>query len=279
MSEPPSRSRPDDLFGPGSPIRVIGHRGAAAFAPENTLPSFRHAVEVGADAVELDLRCSRDGHLVVFHDDTLERTTDGTGEVEARTLEELRELDAGHGFTPDAGRSHPYRGRGVRIPTLPEVLAAIGDRPVVAEIKSRRSGEAMGEWLRSSGERDRILVGGFSRADVEPAGRHARWRCAYQDELRAYVLLGKVGLGRFFAPAVDAAMVPERRGVIRIVSRRFVRRAHADGLGVFVWTVNRPADMRRLLDWGVDGLVSDVPGRARRVVDERIGLGVGAMVA
>lgn len=260
----------DDLFGPDSPIRVIGHRGAAAVAPENTLPSFTHAVEVGADAVELDLHVSADGHLVVIHDPTLERITDGRGAVEALTLSELREVDAGHAFTPDRGATFPFRGQGVRIPTLEEVLETIGDLPVVAEIKSAGAGRAMGEWLRKHPARERILVGGFRREEVDPAGRHARWRCAYQDELRSYVLLGKVGLGRFVVPGgVDAAMVPERRGAIRIVTRAFVRRAHADGLGVFVWTVNRPADIRRLFDWGVDGLVSDAPGRVRRVLDER----------
>ncbi len=260
----------DDLFGPGSRIRVIGHRGAAAVAPENTLPSFAHAVEVGADAVELDLHRSSDGHLMVIHDPQLERTTDGRGDVEARSLAELRTFDAGYAFTPDRGATHPFRGQDVRIPTLEEVFETIGDLPVVAEIKSAAAGEAMGIWLRTHPERERILVGGFRREEVEPAGRHARWRCAYQDELRGYVVLGKLGLGHRAVPqGVDAAMVPERRGAIRIVSRAFVRRAHADGLGVFVWTVNRPADIRRLFDWGVDGLVSDVPGRVRRVVDER----------
>jgi len=260
----------DDLFGPGSPIRVIGHRGAAAVAPENTLPSFAHAVEVGADAVELDLHASADGRLVVIHDPTLERTTDGRGAVESRTLEELRELDAGYGFTPDRGASFPFRGQGVRIPTLEEVLETIGALPVVAEIKSAGAGRAMGDWLQTHPARERILVGGFKREEVGPAGRHARWRCAYQDELRSYVLLGKCGLGRFAVPRdVDAAMVPERRGAVRIITPAFVRRAHADGLGVFVWTVNRPARIRRLFDWGVDGLVSDVPGRVRRVLDER----------
>ena len=261
---------PDDLFGPGSPIRVIGHRGAAAFAPENTLPSFAHAVEVGADAVELDLHVSADGHLVVIHDPTLERTSDGRGAVETRTLAELREHDAGYAFTPDRGATFPFRGQGVRIPTLDEVLETIGDLPVVGEIKSAAAGRAMGEWLQRSPDRERILVGGFKRAEVDPAGRHARWRCAYQDELRSYVLLGKCGLGRYAVPrGVDAVMVPERRGTVRIITPAFVRRAHADGLGVFVWTVNRPADIRRLFDWGVDGLVSDAPGRVRRVLDER----------
>ena len=269
MPEPRASRLSDDLFAPGSRLRVIGHRGAAAVAPENTLPSFEHAVRVGADAVELDLHRSADGHLVVIHDPTLPRTTDGTGPVETRTLEELRTFDAGYHFTTDRGRTFPFRGRGVRIPTLEEVLEVLGDRPVVAEIKSEAAGHALGEWLRRSEERDRILVGGFERAEVELAGRHARWRSAYQDELRPYVLLGKVGLGRAFAPTgCAAAMVPERHGAIRIVTPRFVRRARADGLGVFVWTVNAPADVRRLLAWGVDGLVSDVPGRVRRILDE-----------
>jgi len=261
----------DGLFGPGSPLRVIGHRGAAAYAPENTLPSFEHAVEVGADAVEFDLHCTADGQLVVIHDPTLERTTDGAGPVEDRTLEELRRVDAGFGFTPDGGTTHPFRGRGIRVPTLEEVLETIGDLPVVAEIKSRKAGAAMGAWLQRSADRERIIVGGFAREEVEPARRHARWGCAYTDELRNYVLAGKIGLGGLFAPTgVNAAMVPEKRGPLRVVTRRFVRRAHRDGIGVFVWTVNRPEDMRRLFDWGVDGLVSDAPGRVRRVVDERL---------
>lgn len=274
--QPPPRVYPDDLFGPGSPIRVIGHRGAAAYAPENTLPSFQHAVDVGADGVELDLHRSADGELMVIHDPTLDRTTDGSGPVEERTREELQEFDAGYGFTPDRGATHPFRGQGIRIPTLQEVLDAVGDLPVVAEIKSLPAGEAMGEWLQTSGDRERILVGGFNREEVNPAGRHARWRCAYQDELRSFVLSGKMGLGALFAPkAVDAAMVPEKHGVFRVVSRRWVRQAHRHGIGVFVWTVNDPDDVRRLLDWGVDGLVSDAPGRVRRVLDERAARGDG----
>lgn len=268
-SSAPSRF-PEDLFGPGSPVAVIGHRGAAGIAPENTLPSFRHALRADVDAVEFDLQCTRCGRLVVLHDETLERTTDGTGRVEETDLEALRKLDAGHRFSPDGGRSFPFRGRGIRVPTLEEVLAEVPDLPVIAEIKSARAGRALAAWLAESPDAHRILVGGFSREHVEPAGRVARWRCAYTEELRAYVLLGKVGLGRLARPRVDAAMVPERKGAIRVVTRRFVRRAHADGLGVFVWTVNRPDDMRRLFDRGVDGLVSDVPARVRRIVDERV---------
>lgn len=263
------RDPPAGLFGPGSPLRVIGHRGAAGVAPENTVPSFERAVRAGADAVELDLHGTRDGHLVVIHDPEADRTTDGTGPVEEMSLSDLRALDAGYRFTTDRGKTFPFRGRGVRIPTLEEALDAVAPLPVVAEIKSARAGRALADRLPGSAARDRLLVGGFSRREVEPAGAAARWRCAYTEELRPYVLLGKLGLAGLAVPRVDAAMVPERRGWMRVVTPRFVRRCHRDGIGVFVWTVNRAPDMRRLLDWGVDGLLSDFPGRVRRVVDER----------
>lgn len=230
---------------------------------------------MGADAVEIDLHATADGRLVALHDDAVDRTTDGSGPAEAMTLSRLRSLDAGHAFTPDRGRSFPFRDAGVRIPTLEEALEEASPLPVVAEVKTRRSAELLARALdEGTVDGSRLLVGGFDRDSVRVAAAGARWRCAAEEELRPYVLLGKLGLGGLpwtRAPAADAAMVPERRALIRIVTRRFVRRAHADGLSVFVWTVNRAGDMRRLLGLGVDGLISDFPGRARRLVDERGG--------
>lgn len=266
------------MFGPGSPLQVIGHRGAAAVAPENTLPSFRHAVEVGADAVELDLHLSRCGTLVVIHDPTVDRTTDGRGAVAELSLDALRGLDAGYRFTAD-GESFPFRGRGSRIPTLEEVLEETAGLPVVAEVKSVAAGLALAAFLRDSPASERILVGGFSLEAVRPAREAARWSCAYTSELRPYVLLGKAGLGGLAVPEVDAAMVPERWRGVRVVTRRFIARAHRDGLGVFVWTVNRPDRARRLFDWGVDGLVTDAPARIRRLLAEREANAAGLVVA
>lgn len=263
----------DDAFGPGGEITVIGHRGAAAAAPENTLPSLAHAADVGVDAVEVDLHATADDRLVLLHDPTVDRTTDGSGPVEGMALSELRELDAGHGFTPDRGRSHPFRGRGVRIPTLREALEATDDLPVVLEAKTAAAGRLLVERLDGSDAGRRLMAAGPGLAAAgltEEAGRRARWRCASKAELRPYVLLGKVGLGAPFAPDVDALLVPERYRITKVVTRRLVRQAHRDGLGVHVWTVNRPDRMRRLLDLGVDGLVSDVPGRVRRILDERV---------
>jgi glycerophosphoryl diester phosphodiesterase len=263
-------------FGPGSDMRVIGHRGAAGVAPENTLPSLRHAARAGAHAVEFDLQCTSDGRLVVLHDPTLHRTTDGSGRIDELTLEEAQRLDAGYRFTPDGGQTFPYRGKGVRIPSVEEAFEEIGDLPAVVEIKSQRAAERMREWLARSGAARQILVGSFSRRSILAIGERAERRCASEDELRPYVLTGKLGLSRWWVPEAIAVMVPERFRGVRIVTRRFVRRAHDDGLGVIVRTVNPPDAMRRLWDWGVDGLISDDPGRALRVLQERMASGLEA---
>lgn len=225
--------------------------------------------------MEFDLQCTSDGHLVLLHDSTVDRTTDGSGRIDDMRLTEVQRLDAGYRFTANGDGEFPFRGLGVRIPTLTEALAEIGDDlPVVMEIKSQRAGERLPDWLSAHDVAARTLVGSFSRRALAPAAPHASWRCASEEELRPYVLLGKLGLAGASAPDADALMVPERFRGLRIVTPRFVRRAHRDGFGVFVWTVNRPDSMRRLWDWGVDGLISNEPGRALRILRERIAAGV-----
>jgi glycerophosphoryl diester phosphodiesterase len=257
------------MFGISERTLVIGHRGGAGAAPENTLESIRHGVEAGADAIEFDIHATADDHLVLFHDDTLERTTDGAGAVEEMTLEQLQRLDAGHGFTPDFGRSYSFRGRGIRIPTLDEAVEACGDLPVICEIKTARAGRLLADWLPGNPARERMIVGGFDLAQVRPAAAVARWRCASRRDLTPMVLLGKLGIRAHLPDDVAAAMVPIRKGAIRIVTRDFIRRCHDTGAGIHVWTVNHPDEMRRLLALGVDGLISDYPAIARRIVEEQ----------
>jgi glycerophosphoryl diester phosphodiesterase len=256
-------------FEPGGNIRIIGHRGAAGAAPENTLEAVRHGMEIGSDAIEVDVHVSACGKLVVIHDSTLERTTNGTGRVEALSFEQLRDLDAGYRFTPDRENTWPFRDRGVVIPTLDEVMEETANVPVIIEIKSLAAGRGLGDWLAARSDRERILIGGFSRAAVAPAARHALHRCATEEDLRSYVLLGKLGFNRRLPGGVEATMVPVRHRHVRVVTRSFVRRTRAQGCGVFVWTVNRPEEIRRLFDLGVDGIISDFPAIVRRVVEER----------
>jgi glycerophosphoryl diester phosphodiesterase len=148
-------------------------------------------------------------------------------------------------------------------------MDAIEDLPAILEVKSAAAGRRLAEWLPGRPEFERIIVGGFDADEVGPAGAAARWRCAYQTDLLGFVLWGKLGVNRRLPDDLTAAMVPVRKGAVRIVTRGFVRRMHSQGKGVFVWTVNRPDEMRRLLDIGVDGLISDYPAVLRRVVEER----------
>lgn len=250
-------------------------------APENTVVAMDHGIEAGSDALEVDVHVTTDGHLVTIHDDTVDRTTDGTGPVEAMSLAQLRELDAGYRFTPDMGRTFPFRGRGIRIPTLDEVVGAGGELPMIIEVKSPDAGRALGDWLRDRrtggpDDLERFIVGGFDRAAVAPAAAAADWQCATRRDLVPFVLLGKLGIRAPLRREIDAVMLPIRKGPLRLVTRRFVRQAHARNLGVFVWTVNRPDVMRWLLALGVDGLISDVPARVRRVLAERIAAGESA---
>jgi len=271
------------MFGSGSGIRVIGHRGAAGVAPENTLAAIEHGLLAGSDALEVDVHVTADGHLVVIHDDTVDRTTEGSGPVETMTLAETQRLDAGYCFTPDGGRTYPFRNTGVRVPTLDAAVAAAGDLPMIIEVKSPGAGQALGDWLGTRrrgapsgpGDLERFIVGGFERDAVAPAAAEARWQCATRRDLVPFILAGKVGLRWPMRREIDAIMLPIRKGPLRLVTRRFVRRAHDGGLGVFVWTVNRPEVMRALFELGVDGLISDVPARVRRVLDERRAHGAG----
>jgi glycerophosphoryl diester phosphodiesterase len=261
------------MFSATNSTLVIGHRGGAGAAPENTVAAIQHGITAGADAIEFDIHATLDDRIVVIHDDTLERTTDGTGTVEELTLDELRRFDAGFNFTSDFGRSFPFRGTGIRIPTLEEAVEACDDRPIVCEVKTPRAGQLLAAWLPGKPVRDRMIVGGFEIEAVRPAASVARWRCASRRDLTPFVLLGKLGIPGRLTPDVAAAMVPVRKGLVRVVTRGFVRRCHDAGVGVHVWTVNRPDEMRLLLGLGVDGLISDFPAIARRIVEERMAHG------
>ena len=237
---------------------VIAHRGASAHAPENTLPAFELAVRQGADAFELDVRLTRDGAPVVVHDATLERTTNLTGPVRARTLAELRMADAGHWYTPDGGRTMPCRGQGVRIPTLAEVLWAFPAMPVLIEVKEPDVQHAVHRVLVDEGACERCVVASEDDAALTlfregpvPCGASAREIA----ELYRAVLFRR----RLPQPRYRLLSVPVRHRGLPVPTRRFVAAARRLGCPVHVWTVNDPATARRLWARGVAGVVSNEP--------------------
>jgi glycerophosphoryl diester phosphodiesterase len=252
----------------------FAHRGGSALAPENTLAAFEKGLAFGADALELDAHVTRDGEIVVIHDATVNRTTDGTGLVSAYTLDELRALDAGFRFTADAGRSYPYRGTGVSIPTLAEVLDRFPSTRINIEMKiSTAASEArLWELIQAHGAADRVLVGSFLLPPIARFRRLTDGRvatCGSMPEIRAFVLAAYARATRWLRPAYDVLQVPEMWRGIPIVSRTTVAAAHALGLPVHVWTVDTRADMERLLTLGVDGLMSDRPDMLAAVLAAR----------
>jgi glycerophosphoryl diester phosphodiesterase len=147
---------------------VIGHRGNRAHSPENTLESLREAIALGVDAVEFDVRVTLDGVLVVFHDPTIERTTDGRGAVAEMSLSKIKSFDAGANFTRDSGRTFPWRDRGVTVPTFDEVVDTVRDVPMIIELKSSATTELIRTAVARHGITTRVVVAGFDSKAVHP---------------------------------------------------------------------------------------------------------------
>jgi glycerophosphoryl diester phosphodiesterase len=252
----------------------LAHRGASALAQENTIDAFRLAVEAGAGGLELDVHMTHDRQIVVIHDATVDRTTNGSGAVSEITLDELRGFDAGHNFSPDGGPTRPYRGRGVRVPTFGEVLEEFPGVPVNIEIKAGTPGieEMVLGVLREADALGRALVVSTPHAIVKRfrkvSGGHvstgaSRW------EIGVFYFASRLLLGRLIRPAYDALQVPPRHRGIPVVTPRFIRAAHARGVRVDAWTINQADEMRRLLDLGVDVIMTDRPGTLAEVLQRR----------
>jgi glycerophosphoryl diester phosphodiesterase len=239
---------------------VIGHRGNRAFAPENTLESFVEAVALGADALEFDLRVSRDGQLVVFHDATLERTTDGQGPVEQHTLAELGRLDAGAHFTRDGGCSFPWRGRGVTVSSFDEIIDALPRTlPCIIELKTPAATEPLRRAILRHGIAQRIIVAGFDPQSTRPLRDAGFALGASTPDVVA--LLPAALLHRRAAPRfVQALCIPQRWHGLPVPIGAFARVLRGSGTVIHVWTVNDPAQAAMLWAVGVQGIISDDPG-------------------
>lgn len=240
------------------PVWVVAHRGASGHAPENTLAAFRKAVELGARFIETDLQISRDARIVAIHDTTLDRTTSGHGQVHVKTLEEIRALDAGAWF----GSRAPVSYVGERVPVLDEILAFSQEHDInfYLEIKSDAAwGVEHGvvAAVRNSLAFARVVVLSFDPATLDSVYRldetvMTGFLCEHPsgDLVDRAVRLG----ARQLAPRGD------------LVTPALVKKAHESGLQVVAWTINEPEQMRRLIDAGVDGIMTDYPDRLVSVI-------------
>ncbi len=236
---------------------IFGHRGACAHAPENTIASFELALAQGADAIELDAKLSADGHVVVHHDPTVDRTTNGKGKVKDLTLTELKNLDAGSFF------SEKFRGE--KIPTLEEVFEAVGKRTFInvelTNYKTPRDQlvEAVCMLVKKHQMQKRVIFSSFFASNLTKA------RSYLPDVPRGLLALDGI-LGAWarsfgFVFGKYQALHP----YLTDMTQQEVARVHRLNRRVHVWTVNREEDMRRLFSWGADGIFTDDPRLALQV--------------
>jgi glycerophosphoryl diester phosphodiesterase len=261
-------------FFSGDRPRIIGHRGAAGVAPENTLPSFRRAFDDEAGIIELDVWGSKDGQVVIIHDATLQRTTNGRGPVRQLTVKEMKAFDAGYWFTPNGGISYPFRGQKIEIPTLEEFFSAFPTVKAIVEIKQARPPIVKNviETVMRFGREDQILLATEDdqimrviRAEVGKGGSPIATGFAY-GEVAALLGWIKSGKGDAYLPPGQALQIPCEYGGMTLVSGETVEAAHAIGIEMFVWTVNDMDEMARLLALGVHGIITDYPARLRGLI-------------
>jgi len=236
---------------------VIGHRGNPAHAPENTLESFAQAVSLGVDALELDVRLTRDRAPVVIHDPTLARTTNRSAAVADLMLDEIRRADAGAWFSPDSGASFPYRGRGLTVPTFAEVLAAFPRMPLLIEVKVPEAALPIGAAIAGANAADRCVVASMQGSAVAPLRPSFRTGASAGEVAR---LLGLIVRGRVATTLpYDALCIPPWYYGLPLPVGALARAARPAGVVTHVWTIDDAATAKRLWREGVQGIVTNDP--------------------
>lgn len=250
------------------PIR-FAHRGSIVLWPENTITAFQGAVDLGYRYIETDSHVTRDGVIVLFHDDRLERVTNGTGPVKDRQWDDLRKLDAAYHFSPETG--FPLRAKGIGIPSLEEAVTTFPDVLFNIDLKQPGTEQVMADFIRHHGAEERVLIASF----------HDRCLRRFRKRMGDSVVTstGRLEAAGFWVcsrfkktlktPA-HALQVPPRKGPVTLVDEKMVQAAHAVGMQVHVWTINDPDEMQRLLELGVDGIITDRPDLLNHVIAKKV---------
>jgi glycerophosphoryl diester phosphodiesterase len=250
---------------------LVAHRGGARLAPENTLVAFDLARDLGADAIETDVHLSKDGEVIVFHDDDTLRLCGVPGTIEGRTREEIGALDAAFSFSPDGGATQPLRGRGVHPPTLAETLARYPGMRFNVEAKSADPAlaAALVRTLREAGRLDDVCIGSFDDAQGERLRVLAPDACHFlpTNVATCHVLAAKSGnTGNGCPEGYLVADLPLATDGFRVVDGEVVAHFRRLGIAVFVWTVDREEDMRDVLALGIHGVMTDRPDVLKSVL-------------
>ncbi|HVN15400.1 MAG TPA: glycerophosphodiester phosphodiesterase [Anaerolineales bacterium] len=246
-------------------VLVIAHKGGDGLWPGNTIYAFRHAVKLGVDAIETDTHLTRDGVIVLLHDPRVDPTTNGTGLVEDMTLAEVKQLDAAYKWTPDDGKSFPFRGKGLTIPTLAETFQEFPHTRFVLDVKQTRApiAEPLCKLIHQYDMQNNVIVASL----YDDIMRDFRNDCpeiatsASFSEVAAFVLTQRSDTAGLISPSYQALQGPyDPLGVYNslIVTKNYVSEAHAKNLRVEPWA-DSVAAMKQCLADGANGIITDRP--------------------
>ncbi|HUX40560.1 MAG TPA: glycerophosphodiester phosphodiesterase [Rectinemataceae bacterium] len=252
---------------------LIAHMGGDKLWPGDTRYAYDQAARLGVDVFDMDVHITRDGVIVLMHDDTLSRTTGAPGEVEDFSYSELEGLDAARDWTPDKGATYPYRGKGIKVTRLEDLFVAYPDMRYLIEIKNSKNPIArpLADLIHRYSMQRKVIVASFHDGLLNEFRRAAPdvATSASRKEVTTFVLLSKIGLSGLISPRYQALQVPydskESLG-IRILSPGFIRAAHAKNLRVETWTLDDPALMKKYISWGIDGIDTDKPDVLKAVL-------------
>ena len=230
--------------------------------------AFQGAVDLGYHYIETDVHLTRDGIIVVLHDDRLERVTNGHGLVKDWRWDDLRKLDAAYNFNPEAG--FPFRNQGFHIPSIEEAMTSFPGVMFNIDLKQPCMEQVMADFIRRHGFEDRVLIASFYDRPIRRfrkiSGNSVATSIA---RLEAIAFWGCSRLKKSLKITADALQVPMSMLGITVVDKKMVQAAHAIGMHVHVWTINEPAEMHRMLEIGVDGIITDRPDLLNVVLTER----------
>jgi glycerophosphoryl diester phosphodiesterase len=269
--------RPDKLFFEGERPFVIAQRGGSTLAPENTIIAFEKARSIGVDIIDMDVHMTKDGHLVVIHDEEVDRTTNGKGYVNEFTLKQLQELDAGYTYKDIKARAI-YRGQDVKVPTVAEVFEQVGDMRFSIEMKAPPKKHTYTDMEKKLWElinryemEDQVFVFSTSQKMMDSFNKLAKGNIAVgasKDETQRFVLYHKLFLNRLYKPKADGFQAPVDFEIFNLDDSRIVKGARKLNMGLFFEGINTEEEMRELLAKGASGIVTERPDLLIRVMNE-----------
>lgn len=258
-------ARPHPWFADLPVPLLIAHQGGECEWPSNTMEAFRQAHRLGSDVLDMDVHLTADDELVLMHDTTVDRTTDGKGPVRELTWAQLQKLDAAYHFTTDGGKTYPYRGRGLRIPRLEEVIVEFPNCRLGLEMKQAplEAAGRLAELLKRHKCEQRVLLACFDESMMKELRRACpdSPTSATPNEVRLFLVASRLHLEDLISPDYQSLQIPLRHGNSELVTRRTVEAAHRRGLKVLPWTIDSLLDAEICRRAGADGLNTNYPTR------------------